>query len=105
MGHLLGYAHVSTVDQQPQLQIDALERVGCYRVFTETASGARTDRPTLAQVWTSCASATPCRLVTRPAGPDLRYLRAVATSRHSVLGSPRRSEMSTWTHTWSAPAS
>ncbi len=50
MGHLFGYARVSTTDQQPQLQVDALERAGCYRVFTETASGARTDRPTLEQV-------------------------------------------------------
>jgi predicted site-specific integrase-resolvase len=47
MGHLLGYARVSTTDQQPQLQIDALTAAGCYRVFTETASGARADRPTL----------------------------------------------------------
>jgi DNA invertase Pin-like site-specific DNA recombinase len=30
--------------------VDALQDAGCYRVFTETASGARTDRPTLAQV-------------------------------------------------------
>jgi len=50
MGHLLGYARVSTTDQQPQLQVDALERAGCYRVFTETASGARPDRPTLEQL-------------------------------------------------------
>ena len=50
MGHLLGYARVSTTDQHPQLQVDALQRAGCYRVFTETASGARTDRPTLEQV-------------------------------------------------------
>jgi hypothetical protein len=50
MGHLLGYARVSTTDQQPQLQVDALERAGCYRVFTETASGAAADRPTLEQV-------------------------------------------------------
>src|SRR5512132_65721 len=50
MGHLLGVARVSTADQQPQLQVDALERAGCYRVFTETASGARADRPTLEQV-------------------------------------------------------
>jgi DNA invertase Pin-like site-specific DNA recombinase len=50
MGHLLGYARVSTTDQQPQLQVDALECAGCYRVFIETASGARTDRPTLAQL-------------------------------------------------------
>jgi DNA invertase Pin-like site-specific DNA recombinase len=50
MGYLLGYARVSTTDQHPQLQVDALERAGCYRVFTETASGARTDRPTLEQL-------------------------------------------------------
>jgi len=50
MGHLLGYARVSTTDQQPQLQVDALECAGCYRLFTETASGARTDRPILEQV-------------------------------------------------------
>src|SRR4029453_15645952 len=50
MGHLLGYARVSTTDQQPHLQVAALERAGCYRVFPETASGARTDRPTLEQV-------------------------------------------------------
>jgi hypothetical protein len=34
----------------PQLQVDALTAAGCYRVFTETASGARTDRPTLQQL-------------------------------------------------------
>jgi hypothetical protein len=50
MGHLLGYARVSTTDQHPQLQVDALQRAGCDRVFTETASGARADRPTLEQV-------------------------------------------------------
>jgi DNA invertase Pin-like site-specific DNA recombinase len=50
MGHLLGYARVSTTDQQPHLQVDALQHAGCYRVFTETASGARTDRPILDQV-------------------------------------------------------
>jgi DNA invertase Pin-like site-specific DNA recombinase len=50
MGHLLGCARVSTTDQQPQLQVDALQRADCYRVFTETASGARADRPVLEQV-------------------------------------------------------
>jgi DNA invertase Pin-like site-specific DNA recombinase len=50
MGHLLGYARVSTTDQQPRPQVDALMAAGCYRVFTETASGARTDRPVLEQL-------------------------------------------------------
>jgi DNA invertase Pin-like site-specific DNA recombinase len=50
MGHLLGYARVSTTDQHPQLQVDALTAAGCYRVFTETASGACADRPILEQL-------------------------------------------------------
>ncbi|HET7517000.1 MAG TPA: recombinase family protein [Actinomycetes bacterium] len=50
MGHLLGFTRVSTTDQQPQLQVDALQRAGCYRVFAETASGAGADRPVLEQV-------------------------------------------------------
>lgn len=47
MGHLLGYARVSTTDQDAQLQLDALSAAGCYRVFTDTASGALVSRPEL----------------------------------------------------------
>jgi len=43
----VGYARVSTRDQNPALQIDALTAVGCGRVFTEKASGAQRDRPEL----------------------------------------------------------
>jgi DNA invertase Pin-like site-specific DNA recombinase len=46
----LSYTRVSTADQQPHLQVDALGRAGCYRVVTETASGAAADRPVLDQV-------------------------------------------------------
>jgi DNA invertase Pin-like site-specific DNA recombinase len=35
---------------QPQLQVDALDTAGCFRVFTETASGDRSNRPVLKQV-------------------------------------------------------
>ncbi len=47
MSHLTGYAQVSTTDQDPQLQLDALTAAGCARIFTESASGARMHRPEL----------------------------------------------------------
>ena len=44
---LVGYARISTMDQNPTLQIDALREAGCERIFTETASGAHRNRPQL----------------------------------------------------------
>ena len=46
----IGYARVSTADQDHALQRDALNAAGCSRVFTETASGALRDRPELGKV-------------------------------------------------------
>lgn len=45
---LVGYARVSTQDQKPALQLDALKMAGCEKVFTEKASGAQRDRLELA---------------------------------------------------------
>ena len=46
----VGYARISTTDQSPELQLEALRQAGCERVYTERASGARDDRPELARV-------------------------------------------------------
>src|SRR6266700_2243337 len=40
----IGYARVSTQDQTLNLQRDALEKLGCIKIFTDTISGATTER-------------------------------------------------------------
>jgi DNA invertase Pin-like site-specific DNA recombinase len=44
---LIGYARVSTRDQNYDLQIDALANAGCARIFEEKLSAANRDRPQL----------------------------------------------------------
>ena len=43
----IGYARVSTGDQNLDLQMDALNKIECDKIFTDKMSGARSDRPGL----------------------------------------------------------
>jgi DNA invertase Pin-like site-specific DNA recombinase len=44
---LIGYARLSTQDENPGLQLDALQAAGCEKIFVEKASGAQRERPEL----------------------------------------------------------
>jgi DNA invertase Pin-like site-specific DNA recombinase len=46
---LIGYARVSAQDQNLELQQEALTKDGCQKVFEDTVSGTRADRPGLAK--------------------------------------------------------
>jgi DNA invertase Pin-like site-specific DNA recombinase len=45
----IGYARVSTGDQNPDLQEDALQKAGCQKIFRDVASGAADCRKGLAE--------------------------------------------------------
>ena len=46
---IIGYARVSTQDQNAELQVDALEKAGCEQVFQEKFTGKLRERPELSQ--------------------------------------------------------
>ncbi len=48
---LIGYARVSTADQDVSLQVDALENAGCEKIFKEMASGSKKLRPRLQEAF------------------------------------------------------
>jgi DNA invertase Pin-like site-specific DNA recombinase len=49
---IIGYARVSTIDQNLDLQIDALKNYGCEKIYEEKITGTKKDRPKLAEMMT-----------------------------------------------------
>lgn len=78
---LIGDARVSTADQDLALQIDALTKAGCERLFTDKASGAKADRPGLAE-----ALFRTCRRLHR--GLETRSARPLDPGPHLPGGRP-----------------
>jgi DNA invertase Pin-like site-specific DNA recombinase len=50
VGHKIGYARVSTADQDPRLQLDALAIEDCLKIYKDVATGTKADRPQ----WQAC---------------------------------------------------
>ena len=50
MAHKIAYARVSTADQNPDLQLDALAAEGYLKIYTDVATGTTSDRPQ----WNEC---------------------------------------------------
>ena len=72
---LIGYARVSTADQNRDLQNDALTKAGCEQIFTDTASGAGDERTGLEQ-----AIALPARGIPSSSGSSIAWGAGSSTS-------------------------
>jgi len=58
VGYAVGYARVSTSDQDAALQHDALTEAGCARIYTDAASGRSLSALSSPRLWTTSTRGT-----------------------------------------------
>jgi DNA invertase Pin-like site-specific DNA recombinase len=80
----IGYARVSTTDQSLNPQTDPLSEAGCEKLFTDVASGARTQRPGLDKAISFCRKGD-----TLVVWKLDRMGRSMAQQKHSSVFTPR----------------
>ncbi|MEV4125695.1 recombinase family protein [Nocardia sp. NPDC049707] len=76
----IGYGRVSTRDQHPEAQHDALTAAGCEKIFVDNASGKLATRPELDKALLS-ANCAGDQLVAQPRVGSSRCSREVLNSR------------------------
>ena len=72
---IIGYARISTTEQNLDLQRDALKRAGCGKIIEDTVSGGKVQRPALERVHDALRSGDvldACRL--DRLGPSVKHL-------------------------------
>jgi len=79
----VGYARVSTLEQNPELQFDSLRSADCEKIFQDKASGAKAERPGLTEAMAYLRKGGRKEKLT---AKQVETLRKMAESRqHSVM--------------------